>query len=515
MDRAEKLESRGKLLITTLNGRAEVFSRVGRYEEALKDYKKIVGFTREPEKKVESFIGLGKLHQRKGDTYKSNFYYNRGLLIANKHRFKLKKAVILNGLSDVKIYESKSRDALAYARKALFLFKNMPEKGYEVKRGIAESLNSMGGVYSLQGELKKALEFYNKSLKVRSSIDDKEGMAVNLNNIGTTYTDLREYKNALFYLKKSLRMREEIGYVQGIALSLNNIGIVFWNQERYKEGVSYFKESLKIQRRLGDKSGVATSLNNIRIVYKTYGRYEESFSCHKESFKIRKEVGDRFGMTINLNQMGWLQYQKGEYKKALLLNDKEGKICRDINNEPRLMNYYSLRGNILKDNREFKRAYSLIEKSLQISRKYFFKTDEARNLYDLARVIILAHKEKKGFNFTLTQAKKYLIKSRDIFRNEKDKFAQCRVLAGFTQLYIAKKEYNKSLKYIEEAERAALTIEYQEFLPTIFYLKSVVLYYLKRVSESTKYLERVEKLAEKIGLKSLLKEIDELKREIK
>ncbi|TES93237.1 MAG: tetratricopeptide repeat protein [Candidatus Cloacimonadota bacterium] len=423
MDRAGKFESGGKLLITALNGRAEVYSLVGRYKEALKDYKKIVGFTGEPDKKVESFIGLGKLHQRKGNTYKANFYYKRGLLIANKYRLKLKKAVILNGLSDVKIYESKNRDALGYARRALFLFKNISEKGCEVKRGIAESLNSMAGVYSLQGELKKALEFYKKSLKVRSSIDDKEGMAVNLNNIGTTYTDLREYKNALLYLKKSLRMREEIGYVQGIALSLNNIGIVFWNQERYKEGVSYFKESLKIQRRLGDKSGVATSLNNIGIVYKTYGRYEESFSCHKESFKIRKEIGDRFGMTINLNQMGWLHFQMGEKKRALLMSKEEGKICRKIKNEPRLMNYYSLRGNILKDNHEFRKAYSLIEKSLKISRKYSFKTDEARNLYDLARVIVLAYEEKKGFSFTLTQAKEYLIKSRDIFRNEKDKLA--------------------------------------------------------------------------------------------
>ncbi|TES93238.1 MAG: hypothetical protein E3J87_02700 [Candidatus Cloacimonadota bacterium] len=80
-------------------------------------------------------------------------------------------------------------------------------------------------------------------------------------------------------------------------------------------------------------------------------------------------------------------------------------------------------------------------------------------------------------------------------------------------MYIAKEEHSKSLKYIEEAERAALGIEYQEFLPTIFYLKSVVLYYLKRVSESTKYLKRAEKLAEEIGLKPLLKEIDKLKKD--
>ena len=464
--------------------------------------------------KIESNIGLGNLSLITGDTQKSNFYYNKGLRIAARNKLFFKKATILNGLSNVKITETKTKEAERYAKSALSLFKSMSGKKQEIKKGVAESLNNLGGVYSSEGKLKKALDFYKKSLIVRRSFRNKEGMAINLNNIGLTYLNLRNYKKALVYLERSLNMRKEIGYIQGIALCLNNIGIVNWRQKRYKEGTNFFKESLKIQRRLGDKSGIATSLNNLGVVYRVYGRYKDAIRCHKESLYIRKEIGDRFGMTINLNQMGWIYLKRGELRHSLLTNEAEGKICREIDNEPRLMNYYGLRGNILKEMHQFRKAYTIIEKSLRINRKLGLIVDEARDLCELSQVIVLAHKEKKVFLYTIKKAEELLKKSLILINKERKRFEHSVFLAGFAKLSILRKNYDRALEYIKKSEKVAVSMDYKEFLPEIFYLKANILFSLNK-PKSKQYIERAERLAKKIGLKSILTDIRRLKKRMK
>lgn len=72
---------------------------------------------------------------------------------------------------------------------------------------IASSLNNIGLIYSDQGNLEQALEFYNQSLEIKKTIQgDKphKNIAVTLNNIGVIYKKQGNLEKAIEFYNQSL-----------------------------------------------------------------------------------------------------------------------------------------------------------------------------------------------------------------------------------------------------------------------------------------------------------------------
>jgi Tfp pilus assembly protein PilF len=65
---------------------------------------------------------------------------------------------------------------------------------------------------------------------------------------------------AMDYFNRGLKIHEEIGNKSGIAGFLNNIGSIAERQGNHKKSLDYFERSLKLREQLGDKRGQASSL---------------------------------------------------------------------------------------------------------------------------------------------------------------------------------------------------------------------------------------------------------------
>ncbi len=98
------------------------------------------------------------------------------------------------------------------------------------QKHFAISLHNIGFIYKNQGDINKALEYYDKSMKIQEEIGDKEEIAITYHNIGAIYNKQGHISKALEYYGKSLKIKEEINDKDGIASSFNAIGIVYKNQ---------------------------------------------------------------------------------------------------------------------------------------------------------------------------------------------------------------------------------------------------------------------------------------------
>ena len=65
------------------------------------------------------------------------------------------------------------------------------------------------------------------------ALNDKKGMSYSLNNIGNVYVDLDENEKALNYYQRSLKLKEELGDKKGIASATNNIGLVLFRKNEH------------------------------------------------------------------------------------------------------------------------------------------------------------------------------------------------------------------------------------------------------------------------------------------
>jgi tetratricopeptide (TPR) repeat protein len=82
----------------------------------------------------------------------------------------------------------------------------------------------MGAIYKDQGDYPKALDYYQRILKIMEEKGAKWRIATSINNIGVIYDAQGDYPKALDYYQRSLKIMEEIGDKKGIAMSLNNMG---------------------------------------------------------------------------------------------------------------------------------------------------------------------------------------------------------------------------------------------------------------------------------------------------
>lgn len=205
----------------------------------------------------------------------------------------------------------------------------------------ANALNNIGYAYKQQGNTAKALEFYEKSLKIRERLEDKKGIATSFNNIGLIYNNLGDISKALDYYKSALKLQNEIKDLKGIAISSNNIGFIYYNQGDVPRALEWYDKSLKIREEIGDKRDIAISYNNIGNVYNQQGDFPKALECYNKSLKISESINDKKIFALSLSTLGDLYKNQGlsffeakaktEYfSRALEYNSKSLKIYEEL-----------------------------------------------------------------------------------------------------------------------------------------------------------------------------------------
>jgi len=109
-------------------------------------------------------------------------------------------------------------------------------------------------------------------------------------SIGIIYSDLGDYTKALDYYERALKIKEEISDISGIAHTLNNIGNAYKEQGNYSEALEYYKNSLKIKEEISDKRGMVNTMTNIGIIYLVQKNFELAIQWCKEGFSISEEI---------------------------------------------------------------------------------------------------------------------------------------------------------------------------------------------------------------------------------
>jgi len=137
-------------------------------------------------------------------------YIDCHINISNMHRkagrFELAKSTVISSINLCKKYEIGAHEVSARA------------------------YNSLGTIYYMEGDFKKAREYYQTSFHLNIQLFGKEhkSISVGYNNFGVVHYALEEYEQALSYFKKSVEFKAKItgkNYLS-LANAYNNIGVI-------------------------------------------------------------------------------------------------------------------------------------------------------------------------------------------------------------------------------------------------------------------------------------------------
>lgn len=214
----------------------------------------------------------------------------------------------------------------------------------ETHPSTATSYNNIGMIWHSKGAYDKAIEYYEKDLKITSyTLGEKHpSTSTSYNNLGLAWDAKGEYDKAIEYYEKSLKITlATLGETHpDTAISYNNIGMVWHSKGAHDKAIEYHEKSLKILLATLGKNhpSTATSHNNIGLAWKSKGEHDKAIMYHEKSLKIRlATLGENHPSTAtSYNNLGLTWDSKGEYDKAIEYYERALKIYIDALGEGHL-----------------------------------------------------------------------------------------------------------------------------------------------------------------------------------
>ena len=162
---------------------------------------------------------------------------------------------------------------------------------------LARCYNTLGNCYYGLGRPEKALEFYNKALKMReelSGCDYHYDMAVYRNQIGSVHEDKGEFKEAVECYKDALELLKELKCLgnEDEALFRRNLANVYVRQEKYKEAGEEAKKAVKIRLKiLGNHPDTVRSIFQQGLIQANLKAYDKALDFFLEAWEMEKLLG--------------------------------------------------------------------------------------------------------------------------------------------------------------------------------------------------------------------------------
>ena len=122
------------------------------------------------------------------------------------------------------IYNYASR-TLALSEK---LLKDQPAFKNKWLKFKSDAYNNIGYTLQNKGNNPEALNYYDKSVKIKETIDDPAGLAGTLNNIGFVYNEQGNIEEGLNYYSRALAVFEKLNDKKSVSISSTSFGFNCW-----------------------------------------------------------------------------------------------------------------------------------------------------------------------------------------------------------------------------------------------------------------------------------------------
>ena len=283
-----------------------------------------------------SFNNIGFIYNDQGDIAKGLEYLHLGLKLREEIGDKKDVAVSLNIIGMVYKNQGDFDKGLEYYYKSLKIREEVGDK-----RGVALSLNNIGVIFKKQGDLHKAIDYYHKSLEMHEEMGYKKGVAYSLHNIGHIYLrqgrlsqdsvlSLASCERALDFFQKSLKIKEEIGDKKGIAGSLYIIGDFYFENGDFDIAKRYAQKCMSVAEETGFPKPIRNAARLSSKIHKVEGNYQGALEMYELYIKMRDSIKNEKTLKAAIRQQ-----TKYEFEKAMLLKEQKQKEAASLEAEIR------------------------------------------------------------------------------------------------------------------------------------------------------------------------------------
>jgi CHAT domain-containing protein/tetratricopeptide (TPR) repeat protein len=204
------------------------------------------------------------------------------------------------------------REALELWERALHLFAAGGNR-----RGEMETLCNLGGANLLLGNYPRAEKVLLRGVKLAQALQDSKIAARALGNLAGVYMAMGDPEQALRRNLEALATARRIGDDYSIAQALANVGYISYTQGKYREAIDHLVSSLEPARRSHDPSVESAALSSLGLVHQTMGDLGQAIQRLREALALARQAGNPVSEARALAQVAAVHHAVGEFDTAI------------------------------------------------------------------------------------------------------------------------------------------------------------------------------------------------------
>ena len=349
-------------------------------------------------------------------------------------------------LLNILIWEIKGYYYISAYWNDLAIIQELAIESSQNKRDLFEEgwhLCDISYTYICLGQIKKSIEFAEKSLSIFRlfGIQEKENEC--LRNIGIAYYELYQYEKSISYHKKALEISRRLKHKQDVCLDLGNLANAYKELGSLDKAVEFYEQSLILARQIGDWQAVGLVIGNIGIVYSKLNQQGEAIKLYKESLSINEKNGYKYGQIRDLQNIGIAYKKIKKFEKAIDYYSKALSIQKEIDYKQHGTENILLNISLcFMELSKFEKAKKYQEQALAISKKNTNKQGEGAALDKLGVTYFNLGQVDKAIEHTE--------KALSICRKISDLHLEETVLANLAIEYSELGHFEKVIEYCEQ-----------------------------------------------------------------
>ena|GEM_PF-5247093 len=295
---------------------------------------------------------------------------------------------------------------------------------------IASGYNNLGFAYREKREWDKAIEFYNKALRIAlicySNTNDYLSIIVYCNNLGNVYIDKQEYDKALETFHEGLETLPK-SYASNpnhlnVGCIYNGFGAAYSYKEDYDKAIEYYEKALDISLAYftinPNHPDIAASYHNLGFVYREKGEWDKAIEYYEKALDISLAYFTAYPSHLNILQcyqgLVVTYYRKREYDKVIeCYNEALDALlkCHTSNpDHPDIVGIYNGLGQAYLDRGEYIKAIGYYNKALDIGLKCYASNPDHPDIASIYNSLGQAYGNRGEY----INANEYYIKALDI-----------------------------------------------------------------------------------------------------
>jgi tetratricopeptide (TPR) repeat protein len=316
---AKEIKTAGRIY----NYLASVYSQTGEREKSIIYYEKSYKYFEKlgiAKKMAAVLLNIGSEYVIMGDLKKAIEYEIKAIKLKEVSKDSTELVFYYLSLADLFFT---SKDFRKWEIYLLAAQKLAETPAYTSFTSNAKLLNELGEYYRRNGNLKKAIQTFEKLYQICEKEDYINGMATASSNLSQIYTSKGDYKKAELTTRKALELNRNVERVSGIISNLNQLGSLNRVLKNYTAAKGFLLEAIKLAIKYRNNDELTTSYDELYQVNKSLGNYPEALKS-LELYNIQKDSLLNLETSKQIAELeGKYQSEKKEVKIKLLQKENE------------------------------------------------------------------------------------------------------------------------------------------------------------------------------------------------